>query len=294
MTAPPVAVDLVLDLRAELGEGPVWDARAACLYCVDILQGHVHRFDPSTGALRTWPIDQPVGAVALSETGDLILAVRDGFACLNPESGRVSIIAEVEADRPDLRMNDGACDRAGRFWAGTMAFDEHHGAGALYRLARDGSVEAMVAPVTISNGIDWSADDRTMYFIDSPTQSIDLFDFDAASGAIANRRTFARIPVDAGVPDGLTLDADGGVWVALWNGGALHRYTPDGTLDCVVRVPVTHPTSCAFGGADLRDLYVTTAAIALDARERDRQPHAGGVFRCRPGPAGREPYRFGG
>jgi sugar lactone lactonase YvrE len=190
-------------------------------------------------------------------------------------------------------MNDGACDRAGRFWAGTMALDERPGAGALYRLDRDGRVETMLRPVTISNGIDWTGDDRRMYFIDSPTQSVDLFDFDATTGAIANRRTFVRIPPDAGVPDGLTVDAGEGVWVALWGGGAVHRYTPDGALDCVVRLPVTHPTSCAFGGDDLRDLYITTAAIALDARERERQAHAGGLFRCRPGFVGREPNRFG-
>jgi sugar lactone lactonase YvrE len=313
MTAPPIDVELALDARAELGEGPVWDARSCCLYFVDILRGHVQRFDPGTREVRLFRADQPVGAVALTGTDDLLLAVRDGFARLDPASGRVSMIAVVEGDRPagaglrpgacdpgreraaagDLRMNDGACDRAGRFWAGTMALDERPGAGALYRLDRDGGVEMMLRPVSISNGIDWTGDDRRMYFIDSPTQSVDLFDFDATTGAIANRRTFVRIPPDAGVPDGLTVDADEGVWVALWRGSAVHRYTPDGALDRVVRLPVTHPTSCAFGGDGLRDLYITTASIALDAGERARQPHAGGLFRCRPGPAGREPYRFG-
>jgi sugar lactone lactonase YvrE len=296
MTAPSIEVELALDARAELGEGPVWDARAQCLYFVDILQGQVQRFDPGTQAVRSCRVNQPVGAIALTGADDLILAVRDGFARLDHASGCLSMIAtiNIEADRRDLRMNDGACDRAGRFWAGTMALDERPGAGALYRLAPDGRVDLMLPAVTISNGIDWTLDDRRMYFIDSPTQSIDSFDFDVATGAITNRRPFVRIPADAGVPDGLTVDADGGVWVSLWRGAAVHRYTPDGALDCVVRVPVTHPTSCAFGGAALRDLYITTAAIALDARERERQQYAGGVFRCRPGPAGREPYRFGG
>ena len=294
MTVPPIHVELALDARAELGEGPVWDAHTACLYFVDILKGQVHRFDPATRAARAFDVGQPVGAIGLTEAGDLVLAVRDGFARCDPARSRVSMIAEVEADRPDLRMNDGTCDRAGRFWAGTMALDERPCAGALYRLDGGGRVETMVRAVTISNGIDWTLDDRRMYYIDSPTQSVDIFDFDVASGAITNRRPFVWIPPADGVPDGLTVDADGGVWVSLWNGSAVHRYSPDGTLDRVVRLPVTHPTSCAFGGAELRDLYITTASIALDARERERQPHAGGLFRCRPGPAGRAPYRFRG
>ena len=294
MTAPPIPVELALDARAELGEGPVWDAHAACLYFVDILQGQIHRFDPATHAARAFDVGQPVGAIGLTEADDLVLAMRDGFARFDPAQRRVSMIAEVETDRADLRMNDGACDRAGRFWAGTMALDERPSAGALYRLDSGGRVETMLRAVTISNGIDWTLDDRRMYYIDSATQSVDIFDFDVASGAIAHRRRFVWIPPADGVPDGLTVDADGGVWVSLWNGSAVHRYTPDGTLDRIVRLPVTHPTSCAFGGAALRDLYITSASIALDARERERQPHAGGLFRCRPGPAGRAPFRFRG
>jgi sugar lactone lactonase YvrE len=294
MTAPPIDVELALDVRAELGEGPVWDARAACLYFVDILQGRVHRFDPQTRTMRTFRVNQPVGAIALTESDDLLLAERDGFARFDLVSGRLSMIAEVEADRPDLRMNDGACDRAGRFWAGTMALDERPGAGALYRLDPDGRVNTMLRGVAISNGIDWTLDGRQMYYVDSPTRSVDIFDFDVTSGAIANRRPFVWIPPAEGIPDGLTVDADGGVWVALWSGSAVHRYMPDGTLDRVVRLPVPHPTSCAFGGAELRDLYITTASIALDARERERQPHAGALFRCRPGQTGRLPNRFRG
>jgi sugar lactone lactonase YvrE len=285
---------VVLDARAELGEGPVWDGRAACLYFVDILRGHVQRFDPATRALRTFHVNQSVGALALTETNDLLLAVGNGFARLDLESGGVTMVAEVEAHRPDLRMNDGSCDRAGRFWAGTMALDERPGEGALYRLDRNGHVETMLGSVTISNGIDWTDDDRRMYFIDTPTHSIDVFDFDATAGAITNRRTFARIPPSVGAPDGLTVDAEGGVWVALWGGSAVHRYAPDGAVDYMIRLPTTYPTSCAFGGADLQDLYITTATIALRPLERDRQPHAGGLFRCRPGQTGRAPYRFGG
>jgi sugar lactone lactonase YvrE len=209
-------------------------------------------------------------------------------------SGAVEMIEEVEADKTDQRMNDGNCDAAGRFWAGTMAIDEHEGAGALYRLDPDGRVHTMVDRVSISNGIDWSEDGRLMYYIDSPTQSVDVFDFDLASGTIANRRSFVRIdPVD-GTPDGLTLDAEGFVWVALWGGGAVRRYASDGTLDSIVTVAAPHVTSCAFGGRDLGDLYITTARIKLSDAERSSRPLAGGLFRTRPGVHGRPPHRFKG
>ncbi len=285
---------LVLDARAELGEGPVWDPDASCLFFVDILRGHVHRYDPGTNACRLYQVGASVGAVAPTEAGDLLLAVRDGFARLDVTSGSVRMVAYVEADKPDQRMNDGNCDAAGRFWAGTMALDERSGAGALYRLDPDGRVHMMLRDVTISNGLDWSRDGRTMYFIDSGRRSVDVFDFDLAAGSIGNRRTFVRIPPAQGVPDGLTLDADEHVWVSLWSGGAVHRYAPDGALDRVLRVPTMYPTSCTFGGPDLRDLYITTATIRLSERERADQPGAGGLFHARPGVQGRPPHRFKG
>jgi sugar lactone lactonase YvrE len=287
-------MECVLDAKAELGEGPVWDPVEACLYFVDIAAGVVHRYDPDTRTSRARPVGTMVGAVALSSAGDLLLAVHDGFIRLDPCTGLTRRIADVEADRPDLRMNDGKCDPAGRFWAGTMAIDERSGAGALYRLDADGRVRTMLQGVSISNGIDWSHDGRLMYYIDTPTGSIDVFDFDVVDGSIANRRSVARVEAGAGWPDGLTLDADGCLWVALWSGSAVRRYTPDGGLDRVVPVPVSHPTSCAFGGPDLGDLYITSAAIALTPDARLREPMAGGLFRCRPGVCGRPAHRFKG
>ena len=287
-------MECVLDAKAELGEGPVWDPDASCLYFVDITRGLVHCYDPETQASRSYQVNAMVGAVALTLAGDLLLAVHNGFARLDPGSGRVRPIADVEADRPDQRMNDGKCDPAGRFWAGTMAIDERHAAGALYRLDPDGRVHRMLDEVTISNGLDWSDDARLMYYVDTPTGSIDVFDFDVGTGAIANRRPLARVASGKGWPDGLTLDAEGYLWVALWSGGAIHRYAPDGTLDRVLTIPVTYPTSCAFGGADRGDLYITTAATALTPEERLREPLAGGLFRCRPGVQGRPAHRFRG
>jgi sugar lactone lactonase YvrE len=287
-------VSLFLDAHAELGESPVWDPIAGCLYFVDILRGRVHRIHPEPRTWETFQVDRPVGSVAPTDAGDLVLGVQSGFALLDLDTGAVQTIAGVDHDVPDTRMNDGKCDPAGRFWAGTMALDERPRAGRLYRLDADGRVNTMLGDVTISNGLDWSDDARVMYFIDSPTQSIDAFDFDVTSGAIANRRTHVRVPDDQGTPDGMTLDAEGYLWVALWGGGAVHRYAPDGSRDAVVRVPTRYPTSCTFGGPDLRDLYITTAAIRLSEREREEQPSAGGVFVVRPGVGGRPPHRFKG
>jgi sugar lactone lactonase YvrE len=291
MTA--AAVELVLDARAELGEGPRWDARAQRLLWVDIMRGRVHAFRPGHSACRSVDVGRPVGALACTADGGIVLAVAGGFARLDWESGQVRMLAAVEADRPQNRMNDGACDPAGRFWAGTMALDEGPGAGALYRLDPDGTVRTMLTEVSISNGIDWSLDARRMYYVDSPTRRIDVFDFEARSGAIANRRTFVELPPAAGFPDGLTVDADGFVWLALWGGAALHRYDPEGARERIVPLPVTHPTSCAFGGTDLDELYVTSARRPLSADERARQPMAGGLLRLRPGVVGRPPRLFG-
>jgi sugar lactone lactonase YvrE len=287
-------VELVLAARAELAEGPVWDARRQQLVWVDIMRGRVHLFDPAAGDCRSLSLGQPVGCAVPRQAGGLVVALRDGFGRLDVETGRIEMIASVEEDRPDLRMNDGACDRAGRFWAGTMALDARPGEGALYRLDPEGAVTQMLDDVTISNGIDWSLDFRTMYYVDSGTERIDVFDFDLDGGAIGGRRTLVEIPKEAGLPDGLTLDAEGGVWVALWGGGAVHRYSPEGRLDRVIRLPVSHPTSCAFGGPELSDLYVTSAWIELSPAERARQPLAGSLFRVRPGVAGRAACAFGG
>jgi sugar lactone lactonase YvrE len=288
-----IDVDVALEAGAELGEGPVWDPRIACLYWVDIMRGVVHRFDPESRDDRMYRIGQPVGAVVPTRSGDLLLAMRDGFGRLDLETGAVRMVAAVEGDHPDRRMNDGCCDSAGRFWAGTMAIDECPCAGSLYRLDPDGSVHTMLREVTVSNGIDWSADHRRMYYVDSGTGRVDVFDFDRSLGAIENRRSFVCIPSECGVPDGLTIDSEEFVWVALWGGSAVHRYAPDGSLDAIVRLPVTHPTSCAFGGKDMQDLYVTSATVALSHAERSAQPLAGALFRCRPGAVGRTSHLFG-
>jgi sugar lactone lactonase YvrE len=284
--------ELLLDARAELAEGPCWLADRERLLWVDIMAGHVHLLDPATGDDRAVEVGQPVGAAVPADDGRVALAVRDGFALLDLDSGRVETIAGVERDLGGNRMNEGKCDSAGRFWAGTMALDIRRGAGALYRLDAGRRVERMVDGVSISNGLGWSLDDRRMYYIDTLEDRIDVFDFDLATGAIANRRPFAVIEGD-GHPDGMTVDAEGCLWVAMWGGGRVVRFLPDGTEAGGVEVPVSQTSSCCFGGPDLRDLYITTAWQHL-ASER-REPHAGSLFRCRPGVAGQAAcaYRTG-
>ena len=289
------AVERVFDAGDELGEGATWDVAARRLISVDIMRGRVRLFDPETNTARTIDVGQPVGAAVPRRNGaGLMLALRDGFATLDLRTTALTFVAHVDLDRPDLRMNDGTCDAAGRFWAGTMALDERPGAGALYRLDPDGSVHTMVTGVGISNGIDWSLDGTVMYYVDSLTQRLDRFDFDPGTGSIANRRTLAAIDAADGCPDGLTVDAEGGIWLALWGGASLRRYLPDGTLDHVLPVPATYPTTCAFGGTDLGDLYITTATIKMSADERRQQPGAGSIFRHRPGVRGRPAHGFGG
>ena len=275
-------VELVVAAAAELGEGPVWDAHEDRLVWVDILGRRVHR---TSSAGETESIDMPlhVGAVAPRAAGGYVAALQDGFWIVG--DGAARRIAAVAEARPGIRFNDGKCDPAGRFWAGTMAYDEAAGAACLYRLDRDGGVTRVLDGVTISNGLAWSGDGRTMFYIDTPTRAIAAFEFAPATGEIGGRRTVVEIPADLGWPDGMAIDAEGGLWVALWDGGAVHRYV-DGRLEQVIRMPVSRPTSCAFGGPDLDELYVTSASTGLSAAARRSEPLAGGLFRVRPGVRG--------
>ena len=276
--------ELVLDARAELAEGPCWLAERGLLAWVDITAGLVHLFDPATGADRALDVGQPVGAVVPTDDGRLALAVRDGFALLDLDRAEVELIVEVERERIGNRMNDGKSDPAGRFWAGTMAVDMGAGAGGLYRLDAERNVELMVPGVSVSNGLGWSPDGRLMYYIDSPQGRVDVFDFDATSGAIANRRPFAQ--VKGGDPDGMAVDAGGGLWVAIWGAGKVLHFLPDATISDEIELPASRVTSCCFGGPELRDLYITSAWQGMTADQRAREPLAGGIFRSRPGVQG--------
>jgi len=285
-------VELVLDAHAEVGEGPGWDPQNGRLVWVDITGRLVHLFDPNTGSDRSIDVGQHVGAAAPRASGGLVLALRGEFGLLDLESGRVETIADTEATNPDNRMNDGKCDRAGRFWAGSMSYSETGNAGSLYRLEHDHSVVRVLSGVGLSNGLGWSPDERLMYYIDSLAATVYVFDFDAESGSIANRRALIEVAKGQGTPDGMTVDDEGCLWVAFWGGGAVRRYAPDGSLMEEVRLPVRQVSCCAFGGPDQGDLYITTAARGLSARELEEQPWAGGLFRFRPGVTGPPAYAY--
>jgi sugar lactone lactonase YvrE len=289
MTVRRLDAELVVDAHATLGEGPRWDP-AGRLYWVDILAPALHVYDTAAETDRVVPVDRYLGAVVLRAVGGLMAAVHEGFAALDPDTGAVDLRATVQASDSGLRMNDGNCDPQGRFWAGSMALDERPGAGSLYRLDPDGSVARMLSDVTISNGIVWSLDGSTMYYIDTPTRRVDAFSFDPDEGRISGRRPVIELPAGPGSPDGMAIDADGCLWVALYSGSAVHRYTPEGRLDALVSVPATAATSCAFGGAQLDVLFVTTAAQGTPRGAHE--PHAGGLFAVDPGVRGVEttPY----
>jgi sugar lactone lactonase YvrE len=283
------------EIVAEHGEGPVWDSHGEELLWVDIGAGRLHRGRPQPDGvvhLGTLEIGVALGAVAPAQDGGWILAAGLGFAHA-ARDGRLTWLAEPEAGRPELRMNDGACDPRGRFWAGSMAYAETPGAGTLYRLDPDGSVRPMVRGATISNGLGWSEDGTTLWYADSST-GVDTFAFDLAAGTATNRRKVIRIDPDDGVPDGLTVDAEDHVWLAIWDGGEVRRYTPAGDLVMRVRLPVSRPTSCCFGGADLATLFITTARLGLTDDQLRGQPNAGHLFAADVGVRGVASPRFAG
>ncbi|MDK1343932.1 SMP-30/gluconolactonase/LRE family protein [Streptomyces sp. 378] len=255
MTRP---YEVAVRAEAELGEGPTWDAAAGRLLWIDILGSRLHTYDPDTGRRTVRRTEQHIGAVKPRAGGGLVLNLRDGVGLLDPDGGFGWLHHEPV---PGHRANDAAVAPDGALWAGTMRYDEAPGGGTLSRVTGDGSVAVVLDDVAVSNGTGWSPDGRLMYYIDSPTRRVDVFDH--ADGRISGRRTLVEIEESAGFPDGLTVDAEGCVWVALWQGSAVRRYTPDGELDRVIELPVPLVTACAFGGAGLTDLYVTTARVGL-------------------------------
>ena len=261
------------------GEGPVWDSSIGQLHFVDMLAGDLLTLD---GGDVTRKHVGDVCAVWRPRTGGGgIVGVERGFALLDPD-GTQRTLPEVFGDSAH-RMNEGGCDPQGRFYCGTMAYAETPGAGTLYRLDPDGSIATVLTGVTISNGIVWSLDGGTVYYVDSPTHQIAAFDFDAASGTLHNRRTVVTVTPEAAVGDGLTIDAEGLLWVALWGGSAVHRYSPEGELAEVIELPATQVTCCAFGGPDLDTLYITSSRKGLADGE---QPAAGALFAAVPGVQG--------
>jgi sugar lactone lactonase YvrE len=274
-------VEQVTEPEAAHGEGPVWHPSWPGLRWVDMLAGDVLELDTGTQRVRRRRVGPVAAALRPRADGGAVIALERGFALADEDLSEIRVLPEIWAN-PEIRMNDGDCDPDGRFYCGSMAYDERTGAGSLYRLDADGTVSVVFTEVTISNGLAWSPDGGTAYYIDTPTQCVDVFDYDPVAG-LTGRRTLLRIPRYAGSPDGMTVDEDGRLWIALWNGGAVRCYSPNGKLEHEVRLPVSQVTACTFGGPGLDELYITTSRQTVPA---GRQPAAGALFRVRPGVRG--------
>lgn len=271
------------------GEGPVWSGGWGGLRYVDMLAGDVLHLDPDTGELSRWHVGKVAAALRPRAAGGAVIATEHDFVVCDEMGGGVRPIATPVSDAA-IRFNEGGCDPAGNFLCGTMAYAKTPGAGSLYRLGADHSVEVELTGVTISNGLAWTADGALAYYIDTPTGRIDVFDSDG-TGALQGRRTFVSIDGDTGHPDGLTVDAEGGVWCALWGGSAVHHYSSDGVLQDVIEVPTANVTACTFGGVGLDELYITTSREESSPQETGV---AGALYRHLPGVTGLPVRSFAG
>lgn len=293
MGARSVAVELVLDARAATGESPTWSARDQALYWVDIEEPALHRLDPATGRDDSFETPAEIGAFALCNSGAILVALRTGLAKITLRDGGFEPLGAAPYNPLIFRFNDGKCDARGRFWVGTM-HEPLRGQAAGPPAARpvgfytrETGFQAQGATAVIANGLAWSLDSRTMYLTDSAARKIWAFDYDLETARLSAPRLFAQFTPTEGTPDGASVDEEGFYWCALYGGGRIVRLSPEGRLDAEIRLPVSQPTMCAFGDADYATLYIASAAQGVET-----EPHAGGVFRCRPGVRGVPPALF--
>jgi sugar lactone lactonase YvrE len=275
-----------------LGEGPVWDVREQALYWVDIRGPALRRLDGASATVTSWPMPEMIGSMAVREAGGVLVALRSALMFFDPASGRLDRVAAPEAHLEGHRFNDGKCDRQGRFWVGTMHDVTRDPVGTLYRLDARGCVP-MERGIRIPNSLCWSPDGRTMYFADSLLRTVFAYTFDPDSGELGARRVFAKVDAPA-IPDGATVDRDGFVWCAHYDGWRVVRFAPDGRIDRVIELPVQRPTSCQFGGPELSRLYITTARQKLTPQELAGQPLAGALLALDVDVAGLPETRFAG
>jgi sugar lactone lactonase YvrE len=278
--------------REVLGEGPVWCDIEQALYWTDIRRKLIRRHTPATGETITWELPEIVGSFALRRTGGLVVAMRSEIGLFDPSTGRMEVLAAPEAGKPNHRFNDGKCDPRGRFVVGTMDDVTREPTGSLWSVSGDGSCRALFSKCRIPNGLAWSPDGDRMYFADTGEGTIKVYDYELATGEIGPERLFARL--DDGAADGATVDEHGYYWSAIYGGWRLERRAPDGRLDATIDLPVQNPTSCAFGGAALDRLYVTSASQRLSAEQLAAQPLAGAVMVLEVGVRGLPSTRFDG
>ncbi len=291
-----MTVETVLHAHATIGESPTWVAEEEALYWIDVKAPALHRYLPADGTTRTWTLTSDVGGFALMEGGSALVALREGLYRLDLDTGTLNQLAPPPFDSSLFRFNEGACDTKGRFWVGVM-FDPLEGSppkrsGRLHSFTFDGGLRIEPDAAGLHNGMAWSADGRTFFLSHSYTREIIAFDYDMDGGRISNRRIFATIPKELGIPDGAAIDSDGGYWCALHGGNKLRRFNSDGSVDRDIDLPVSQPTMCAFAGEGLATLYITSASDHMTQAEKTQQPLAGALFRLLPGQKGirRQPF----
>ncbi len=295
MSYKSTEAELEVKIDAILGEGPVWDEAESKLYWIDIMSGRVFIYSPADKTNIKFDLGEHVGAIALREKGGLVTAMKSGFEFINLKTGGITKIEDPESHLSGNRFNDGKCDPGGRFWAGTMSYDQTEGAGSLYCLNSDLSIDLKLEGVTISNGLAWNREKNKFYYIDTPTGNIYSFDFDLSSGKISNRSLIRHIDQNEGYPDGMTIDTDDNLWISLYGGGKVIRIDPaNGNTNFEVLLPVPKVTSCTFGGNNLNELYITTCRENMSDEEIRQFPLSGSLFKADVPFNGLKAYRFGG
>ncbi len=270
---------IVLPHTCLLGEGPVWDDKRKVICWLDILSGEIHEYSPAHHRHHTTRVHQMIGSMAVCTNGNFIAALQNGFALVDRLTGDLKMVADPEQHLPDNHFNDGKCDPAGRFWAGTMSVDEEPGAGSLYSIQNDFVPTKKIAGTTVSNGIAWSADHQTLYYIDTPTREVVAYDYEKVTGQISRKRRVIDFATQAGYPDGMTIDDEGMLWIAHWDGWQVSRWDPNnGKKLGQIDLPAARITSCTFGGENLDDLYITSAKFELPVEALEKQHQAGCLF----------------
>jgi len=286
-------VEVAYKTKALLGEGAIWDAKTSQLYWIDIEGKKLHILDPKNHVDKVIKTPSKIGTVVPTENGDVLVALEDGVYQLNLKTEAITLFADMHKSLEGKRLNDGKCDPKGRFWVGSMHMEQKKGAANLYTINNSGLVDTKIDSVTISNGIVWTSDHKTMYYIDTPTSEIKAYDYDMKTGHISNQRVVVKISVALGYPDGMTIDEEDMLWVGMWNGNAVIRFNPKtGEILQKIEVPAHNITSCAFGGDDLETLYITSASIDMTEEEKKAYPLAGSVFKVKPEVKGVKSYLF--
>ncbi len=272
-------VKAVIPNRNILGEGPVWDIEKKVICWVDIFKGEIHQYSPAKNEYTVLQLNQMIGSLAICDNGDFITALENGLAFVERKTGYVQMLVDPESHLPGNRFNDGKCDPHGRFWAGTMSLAEQPGAGGVYMLDKEYTVQKKIEGVTISNGMAWSLDHNTLYYIDTPSYGVAAYHYNEVNGNIRYKKMVFKVSEDDGFPDGMTIDSDGMLWIAHWDGWQVARWDPaSGEKLLSLPLPVSRVTSCAFGGDDLTDLYITSASEGLSDEDLEKQPLAGSLF----------------